>query len=375
MLKTHRLLIAILLLLPSCKKEENVGEKASPAPTTPADERAYQEQAAVHCQPCHSAIVREWSKSMHGNSTLERDPLYRLMFAKAKVVVGEKVNKSCRSCHNPMWQPDTDVQLPSAEGVTCVVCHQVADNHPAGKMSSDVAATLDPIRAPDDSAQALCLSCHMERKTGKGIPICNTGRENEHAGSAKCVDCHMASTPGAGSMGSKEATHRSHAFPGGHVAAWVAEAASLELRLDKEGREIIATIKPGALGHSLPTGSPMRHIILTIVAKDAEGKIVWRNRPEAGPLLQNRESIFMRAFKNAEGKSPVPPFASSGEPSDNRLENATQHEVRYALPKGAIKIGATLEYHLAPSALLEEAQVPASWKVPVEVGRAELLLP
>jgi hypothetical protein len=312
---------------------------------------------------------------MHGNSTLERDPLYRLMFAKAKAVVGEKVEKGCRSCHNPMWQPDTDTQMPSAEGVTCVVCHQVADNHPTGTLPSGKSASMDPQRSPEDSAQALCLSCHMERKTGKGVPICNTGRENEHAGSAKCVDCHMASTPGPGSMGSKELAHRSHTFPGGHVAAWVAEAATVELQLDKETRELVATIKPGALGHSLPTGSPMRHITLTIVAKDSEGQGVWRKRPQSGPLLQSRESIFMRAFKNEEGKSPVPPFASTGEPSDNRLEDGKPHEVRYALPKGAKNVGATLEYHLAPSGLLEEAQVPASWREPVEMGRAELSLP
>lgn len=312
---------------------------------------------------------------MHANSTLAKDPLFNLMFTKAKAVVGDKVNKGCRKCHNPLWEPDVDTQRASAEGVTCVVCHQVASTHPVDTLPSGEVALLNPLRTPEGAAQALCLSCHAERKTGKGIPICITGNENEHAGSASCVDCHMASTDGPGSMGSKNTSHRSHAFPGGHVATWVAEAATLELRLDAEKAELVATIKPGALGHSLPTGNPMRHIILDVVAKDAKGEVLWHNRPEGEPLLKKRDSVFMRAFKGADGKSPVPPFASSGEPSDNRLQSATPRELRYPIPKGAKQVTATLSYRLAPAGILEEAQAPAHWKKPVEMGRAVLAVP
>jgi hypothetical protein len=371
---TRGILIALVLTACNSKSETPKEAELPPAPAAHA-ESSYQDKGSSQCQACHSAITKEWSASMHGNSTLAKDPLFKLMFTKAKAVVGDKVEKGCRKCHNPMWEPDVDEQRASAEGVTCVVCHQVAPTHPVDTLPTGEVALLDPIRAPEGATQALCLSCHAERKTGKGVPICITGSENEHAGSAKCVDCHMASTPGPGSTGSKNSSHRSHTFPGGHVAAWVAEAASLELRLDKEKAELVATIKPGALGHSLPTGNPMRHIILDVVAKDAKGSVVWRNRPEGEPLLKERDSVFMRAFKSAEGKSPVPPFASSGEPSDNRLQNATPHELRYPLPKGATQVTATLIYRLAPAAVLEEAQAPAHWKQPVEMGRAELSLP
>ena len=311
---------------------------------------------------------------MHGNSTLEKDPLFALMFGKAKAAVGDKVEKGCRKCHNPMWQPDTDTQVASAEGVTCVVCHEVTDDHPKSTLASGEAAAFDSKRAPDGAAQALCLSCHAVRKTGKGIDICVTGAENQHAGDAMCVNCHMPLSDGPPSMGSKATQHRAHTVPGGHVASWVAGAAELSLEVDAVANEIVATIKPGALGHSLPTGNPMRHIILDLVATDAAGNELWRNRPKGDPLLKQRESVFIRAFLNGEGKGPVPPFASSGEPDDNRLKNATPHELRYPLPKGSAHLSATLVYRLAGDALLEEAKAPAHWRKPVEMGRVELEL-
>jgi hypothetical protein len=309
---------------------------------------------------------------MHGNATIDKDPIYALMFRKARAAVGDKVEESCRKCHNPLWKPDADTQLPSAEGVTCVVCHQIAGTHPVDKLASGEHAILDPKRSPQGLAQALCLSCHAERKTGKGVPICITGSENEDAGAALCVDCHMLPAEGPASMGSKETQHRSHTFPGGHDAALVASAATLELSIDKASREIVATIKPGALGHSLPTGNPMRHIILTVVATDAKGAELWRNRPKGEPLLKARESVFMRAFADADGNSPVPPFASQGEPSDNRLRSGKIHEQRYPLPKGAARLSATLHYHLAPAAILEEAQAPPHWSTPVEMARVDI---
>jgi hypothetical protein len=332
----------------------------------------YLAKSALQCQSCHSAVAREWSTSMHGNSTLEKDPVYALMFAKAKAVVGDKVEKGCRKCHNPLWKPDTATQLASAEGVTCVVCHQVAGTHPVDKLASGESARLDPTRSPENLAQALCLSCHAERKTGKGVAICITGSENEHSGAAKCTDCHMPLVDGPGSMGSKNPQHRSHAFPGGHDAVLVASAATLELVVDKG--DIVATIKPGALGHSLPTGNPMRHVILEVVASDAKGAELWRNRATGDPLLKDRDSVFMRAFANAEGKSPVPPFASQGEPSDNRLKAAEPRELRYPLPKGAAKLSATLHYHLAPKAILEEAKAPQHWQAPIEIAKVEVEL-
>jgi hypothetical protein len=307
---------------------------------------------------------------MHGNSTLDKDPVYALMFAKAKAAVGDKVEKSCMKCHNPYLNPTSDMQVSSAEGVTCVVCHALAEVHPASAPS----AVLDPTRSPKGLAQTLCLSCHAERKTGKGVPICITGSENEHAGAAMCVDCHMPLKDGPPSMGSKEPQHRSHEFPGGHDPALVASAATLEVVIDKDKNEIVATIKPAALGHSLPTGNPMRHIILNVVASDAKGAELWRNRPAGDPLLKDRDSVFMRAFANAEGKSPVPPFASQGEPSDNRLLAGEPRELRYPLPKGAAKLSATLHYHLAPAKILEEAKAPPHWIAPVEIAKVEVEL-
>ncbi len=347
--------------------------KASTA-ALPAGSGSDSEASHQKCQPCHSAIAREWSESMHGNSTLEKDPLFALMFGKAKAAVGDKVKKGCRKCHNPMWQPNTDTQPASAEGVTCVVCHQVTSDHPKTTLASGEASRLDPTRTAGGAAQALCLSCHAIRKTGKGVPICVTGSENKHAGSAKCVDCHMAARVGPASMGVKSKEHRSHAFPGGHVASLVASAASLSLALDAEKNEIVVTVIPGALGHSLPTGNPMRHVVLEVAALNAKGAVVWRNRPEAEPLLEKRDSVFMRAFQSAEGKAPVPPFASAGDPSDNRVENATPRELRYPWPKGAQSITASLLYHLAPAAILEEANAPQTWREPVLMGKAELSL-
>lgn len=363
-----------LLLVWACKSDADPTQtKAVPSPQSTV--LPYAEKSAEFCQSCHMAITQEWRSSIHANATFEKDPLFRLMLTKAKTVVGDKVEAGCRSCHNPKWQAGVEAQVASAEGITCVVCHQITDDHPGSSLPNKEIAKLDPTRAPDGEGQSLCLSCHAQRNTGKGIPICVTGSENSHAGGALCVNCHMESVDGPPSLTSKKSQHKGHTFPGGHVASWVAKAATLNMSFSPDHKEVMVTITPETLGHSLPTGNPMRHLIIDVVAVDGAGTEVWRNRPVGASLLENRDSIFMRVFSDANGNAPVPPFASVGEPDDNRLQSATPHTLRYALPKGAQELRATLSYHLAPSKVLKAAKAPASWSTPTVIAEAILQLP
>jgi hypothetical protein len=374
-MRTALFLVLVVAVAASCKEKVN---KSKPADKVAVDKKEpahlaatdYRELDSSKCSACHKTIVEEWRTSMHGNSTLDKDPLFRLMFAKAKAKKGDKVETVCRKCHNPMWKAGSGEQLASAEGITCVVCHEIAGNHP-GPLADGRFARLDATRTAS-GVEGLCLSCHAERKTGAGVPICTTGPENEAAGRASCIGCHMGKSPGPATIGSEDKEHRSHRFPGGHNPEFV--AGSAELLVKVEAAEVVATIKVKEIGHSLPTGNPMRHLVVELVATDADGKVLWTNRPEGTPFLEPREAFAMRVFSSADGKRPVPPFMSKGEPDDNRIASGAARELRYPLPTKAEKLSGRLLYYLAPANVLEAASVPASWSQAVVVAQTEIVV-
>ena len=291
---------------------------------------------------------------MHSQSTAHADPIFAVLKGKAVQVLGAKGEKRCRNCHYASWSATIEAKDEEPVGVTCSVCHSIAEGHPVATLPGGDMAALAREHEGNRDPQGLCLSCHAELKTGKGVPVCTTGAEARAAGDKQCVDCHMQMVAGSPSTSGKGDSHRVHRFAGGHDPAVVREAATLEM--EREGGRVVVTVANRKTGHAVPTGNPLRFLLARVEQLDGAGTVVWSNiEGDAMPPLASG-AVFMKVFSSKDGKKPVPPFMSVGHPQDSRLQPGEVRELRYPVAKGAAKVRATLEYHLAPRAILEKAK-------------------
>lgn len=328
---------------------------------------------SADCGRCHDVIAAEWLGSQHARSTLEKDPLYRFLQKEAVKVLGPKAERKCRQCHYPPWEGKIREAGRTVEGVSCVVCHRVHPDHPDKDLPNGPGGDFALGKARGGGVQGLCLTCHDELKNPEGHPVCTTGPEAVQAGTGTCVDCHMPPERGAEVRDSGSMRHRSHRFPGGHDRAFLVDSATVSLSLtgEKTDRMIRVRVQVGKVGHSLPTGNPMRSLLLRVQALDPGGRILWSNTT-ANPLKEAPEALFMRVFRGADGQRPVPPFRAKGPSKDNRLQPAEVRTILYPIPEGTRTVTARLEYLLGPAPLLRAAGIPAAEAEPVVVSKAEL---
>lgn len=345
------------------------GEAEATAPAPPPPRATL---SAEGCAACHPAIADEWRASMHAQSTKETDPLYRAMVAKAEATLGEKARAGCSRCHYPEWAgapPEAGVVV---EGVSCVVCHVLAPKHPEERLEDGRLARLAGGDVARYGAEKLCIQCHGTLKTPEGHPVCSTGPESDQALAGNCTDCHMAEAKGAPTKGVDKPSHASHGFPGGRSERLLRTAATVSLSFEGAGpaREIVANVEAGEVGHFVPTGTPMRSMVLTVTAFGADDVELWRNHAGA-PLTEAPDALFQLVFSDREGNRPVPGFLAYGKGVDRRLRTDGPRAFRYPLPKDTKRVTAVLTYHLGPAKLLEAAGAPEAWRRPVVVAEAE----
>jgi hypothetical protein len=90
------------------------------------------------CANCHKDIYKQWSQSMHANSTALKDPIHGTFY---KQVVGDPTEEGvlhkasgkypvCLQCHAPNAAKDKTTKLDAmaaySEGVNCVACHTLS---------------------------------------------------------------------------------------------------------------------------------------------------------------------------------------------------------------------------------------------------------
>jgi hypothetical protein len=192
----------------------------------------------------------------------------------------------CQGCHAP--EADVERPVPDAAaklGVGCVTCHVVAGELLAGPARSDARVADRPAQAAPHpvvrdarlDGSAACAGCHefeFPDRTARKLPELMQSTVSEHARSAQrdraCASCHMPTIkPG-------EASHRSHAFLGGHDSGLVKSAVVVEAERDGEIARI--TITPRELGHAFPTGDLFRRLEVSAEAVGPEWQVVASQR-------------------------------------------------------------------------------------------------
>lgn len=276
---------------------------------TPAFERPIATQQAPNmfhtlradeCGACHRDIYEEWRTTIHSQAWT--DPYFQVDWE------FDGRQQICKNCHIPLdrqqeqrvvgfrdrdkWDPilepnpEFDAQL-QHEGVTCAACH-LRDGLIVG-VRGDTAAP-HPVRRIDNGNE-VCVRCHVvssERwDSFFRFPPCGTVAEIQHTQGATpsddvtandtaalgCVDCHMPLIERSLVTGGVVRTTRQHLWRGGHNPQMVKNA--LDVRFDIEsdaGARAMLTLTNIGAAHYVPTGTPDRHLTVTLRALDSAGK-------------------------------------------------------------------------------------------------------
>jgi Cytochrome c554 and c-prime len=332
--------------------------------------------SAEVCGDCHRAIEQGWKRSAHANAVESR--LYQDALKLAEQDFGTQARKVCLSCHSPIAVMTGDLDLVkkvSWEGITCDYCHSIRDVSTTGtNPKADIEFSLvksgpskdsnSPVHmtrfSPVHTSSLVCITCH-EYANSQGLHVLTTYSEWKAASYAKsgedCQTCHMYSVKGEvvdpRVEKSTSTTINLHEIPGSHSIQQLNKAIKAAISAKRVGEQVQVVVKvtnQGA-GHYVPTGSPLRQMILNLKAESYAGQKynaerVYRRTvaDKNGAVLNSEPQVFIKGAKVV---------------SDTRLApNQTKIE-KFSFPmrRGSlIRVVASFSYYYSPLATSEQEQ-------------------
>ena len=291
--------------------------------------------------------------------------------ALAEEEFGAGGRRVCLGCHAPLAGPTGDVALRnhvSWEGVTCDYCHSIrrisitaggaaATLDFSGAKSGPTKGSLSPghetlFSEVHLSSQA-CVVCH-EYRNALGFPLLTTYSEwkNSRAGKEgqQCQACHMYLVKGnvvdPRIQRSSEATVNLHQMPGSHTLEQLTRTIKANLQTRREGGhlKVSVDVMNRTAGHYVPTGSPLRRLVLEVKVDSYDGQHPRAERiyqrsvaDEAGVPVQGEHVAFFKAAKVLADTRLAP---------DEKRTEEFDFAVR---PEVAAQVTATLWYFYSPA--------------------------
>jgi hypothetical protein len=278
--------------------------------------------SAEECGRCHQDILRYWKASRHAQAA--DNPRLQVLLASLR----EKGVKDppCVRCHAPaalyMRDPQWEKKV-TWEGVTCDFCHSVratrADAQKpfvleVGRLKSGPLRDAKPtVHAASYSevysSSTLCAPCH-QFTNDRHFDVLTTyseWRASEYpARNVTCQTCHMRAVTGKvvdpKVARSSVSTVNVHEMPGGHSVVELNRALHAQIAAKRAGDDINVSVQVtnrGA-GHNLPTGSPLRAIVLVVEASGGVGQTQSATRSysrvvvdESGKELTDEATVWM----------------------------------------------------------------------------------
>jgi predicted CXXCH cytochrome family protein len=329
--------------------------------------------SAEICGRCHRTIHETWKTSSHAQAMESR--LFQDALEMAEADFGAGGRKICLGCHSPLVGQTSDAALQkklSWEGVTCEYCHTLRDVNTTG---ANPAAVLTPALAKSGpmpetkgsphgtiysdvhTKSLVCAPCH-EYKNAAGFPVLTTFSEWQNSPYAKqgkqCQSCHMARVTGdvvdPKIRRSSTAKINLHQMPGSHSIAQLTTAVRAQLSTVREGDKlrVVVGIANEKAGHYLPTGSPLRQLVLEVRVDGYGGEHFREERVYARRVADSHGTILERehfAFLKAEKVI-----------ADTRLAPSERREEKFsfAIPAASqAQVKATFWYYYSPMARTE----------------------
>ena len=332
--------------------------------------------SAEFCGDCHRAIEEGWKQSAHSQAVESR--LFQDAMKLAETDYGASARKTCLSCHSPIAVQSGDLALVkkvSWEGITCDYCHSMRDvtlTGPNPKAIVDYSLVKSgpwkdvnspahgTVYSPLHTSALICASCH-EYRNALGFSVLTTYSEwSKSAYGAKnqsCQSCHMYQVAGnvvdPRVQRTADAGINLHQIPGSHSMQQLEKALHAELSASHEGGQlrIVVEVSNRGAGHSVPTGSPMRQLILEVHAD-----------PYGGAPMSDRR-VFRRTVGDAKGATIVREsqafMKGAKEISDSRIPpgESRKETFTFAVPQGTrTEVEANFIYYYSPMATTEAQQ-------------------
>jgi hypothetical protein len=282
-------------------------------------------RSAVRCGECHGSMESQWASSAHARAATS--PGYRAMRALAGATAPD-----CARCHEPLaayvQADDPALAAAAAEGVTCDVCHTIAEvelgqGSASFTMRVDSRAKYGPLCDAEDhyfhtmacselhQTAELCGACHwlvLSAGRDEPLPVYTTYAEWKQgpyaARGVTCQGCHMPGRRGEVAVGAGERQVVSeHGFLDRDLRG---RAAVLALRIEPDASGAVRIeyeIHNSGAGHSIPTGSPARRLVLRVRATDASGRVTGQVAASFGRVLVDAAGTivpFVRAVRVAQ---------------------------------------------------------------------------
>jgi hypothetical protein len=251
--------------------------------------------------------------------------LFQDALAAAEAQYGAQATRVCISCHAPLAAPASDLTFQKKatwEGVTCDYCHAVREvnflaPNPRARLEFGLIKS-GPLKDVSSSAHGavfsevhtsstICAPCHDYRNP-HGFEVLATFTEWKNSRYAKegrnCQSCHMPSASGPVAdprvARSSGAQINLHAMPGSHSLDQLTRTVKAQLTTAREGGTLkaVLTVTNAGAGHYVPTGSPMRKILLEVAAQ-----------PYGGATLTERKT-YERVVADPKGKPLVLEYAA-----------------------------------------------------------------
>ncbi len=332
--------------------------------------------SAELCGDCHREILAGWKRSAHAAAMESR--LFQDALQMAETDFGSSARKTCLGCHSPIAVMTGDLGLVkkvSWEGVTCDYCHSVRDValtgvNPKARVdfslvksgpSKEAASTVhETVFSAVHTSSLACISCH-EYTNAQGLAVLTTYTEWKQSSYGKeaggCQSCHMARVKG-NAVDPRVKTASSlqlnlHEIPGSHSIEQLNKAIKAQLSSTHEGGQLKVSVQVAnrGAGHSVPTGSPLRQLILELRADSYNGKHF------------REERIFRRVVADASGarldREHLAFMKGARVISDTRLAaNESRTETfAFAIPQGVkTQLDASFYYYYSPMASTEAEQ-------------------
>jgi nitrate reductase cytochrome c-type subunit len=298
------------------------------------------------CGTCHKEYYAEWKTSTHAQAWLDQQFQAELKKESSPFM--------CINCHVPLQNQQEfiieglingDIYKPvkeknplfdrelQKEGINCASCH-VRNNVIIGASGSTLAphpVKKDPIHL----SETLCISCHNANAVVTPTLACTfqTGDEwkaGPFYGKKNCISCHMPETHRSLTEGFPAKKSHFHNFPASgipkHDTLKPAMLKSLEfysIGVKKsyklsDSLKFSVILKNEHAGHRVPSGDPERFMLVDMVLKNTDGKVisktqgrigeVWEWYPAAKKLSDNNlnpgeaRSYYFKHLLNTKGK-------------------------------------------------------------------------
>jgi Cytochrome c554 and c-prime len=326
--------------------------------------------SAEFCGDCHRAIEEGWKQSAHSKAVESR--LFQDAMKLAETDYGASARKTCLSCHSPIAVQTGDLALVrkvSWEGITCDYCHSIRDvtlTGPNPKATVDYSLVKSgpwkdvtspahgTVYSPVHTSSLICASCHDYRNS-LGFPVLTTYTEWSKspygAKNQTCQSCHMYRVQGnvvdPRVQRTTEAGINLHEIPGSHSMQQLEKALHAQLSARHEGGrlQIVVEVTNRGAGHFVPTGSPMRQLILEL-----------RADPYSGAHFNERRT-FRRTVADAKGATielePKAFIKGAKVLSDTRLApgESRKESFTFQVPQGTrTEVEADFYYFYSPMA-------------------------